>query len=357
VINILADLLHKIAEFDREETYPYSPRPSLSGPERCIRQMDYYAQGHERKPFPGRFVTVLDDSSWHEALIKDWIRKSAFQIHSEQMGVQCGMVNGKPINGHIDGIITDILGTDRLLEIKAISHFGFLDVWNGHLPLDYITQTCLYLSGVKEINPEINQGLLFIKNKNQAQYLEILIRYDGETDSAILVNMILSTGEMKTLNQIIERITQTSIEKFEEIELFREEKKLHDRPYEKDSWRCQYCPYGELCWQGWEEEFEAMKIDAVLPDEFADTCRYFMETDGHIKDMEKEKEKLKAEIKKSLKENNARKAEAGEYIITNSLQSKKSINQEKIPPVILENAMETKIFEVLRIRLKKGEKS
>ena len=352
---MIADILHKVMEFQSDESYPYSPRPSFAGPQRCIRSLDYHAQNYERKPFPGRFITVIEDSIIHEMLIKDCIQKSAFQVHSEQMEVNCGYVNGRMIKGHIDGIITDILGIDRLLEIKAISHFGFQDIWNGHLPLDYITQTFFYLKGLQEINPEIKQGLLFIKNKNQAQYLEILLQYDlVEADTGLIIEMILSTGEKKEINQVIDKVTQSSIERFEEIEIYRIEKKLHDRQYEKDHWRCQYCQYGELCGEGWEEEFEALKIDAVLPEDFGDTCKYYLETNYHIKEMEKERDKLKDEIKKILKEHEARKAEAGEYIIINTLRSRKSINQEMIPPIILEKATEIKSYEVLTINLKKG---
>jgi hypothetical protein len=354
---MLADILHKVAEFDAEENYAYFPRPSLAGTERCIRSLDYYAQEYDRKPFPGRFITVLDDSSWHEQLILDWIRKSAFQVHSEQMKVRCGQVNGQNVNGKIDGIFTDILSIDRLLEVKAISHFGFQDIWNGHLPLDYITQSFLYLKGLKEVNPEINQGLLFIKNKNQAQYLEILLQYDlVDADTGLIIEMILSTGEKKEINEVIERVTQLAIERFEEIEVYRKEKKLHDRPYQKDHWRCEYCNYGELCWEGWEEEFERRDVDTILDEDVVDLCRYYLETNLHISEMEKEKDKLKEKIKKILKENNSRKALAGDYIITTRLQSKKQIDQTLIPPQILEKATKLNNYEVLSITKRKESK-
>jgi hypothetical protein len=355
---MIAELLYKLAEqFPTEESHPYHPRPSLAGPERCIRQLDYYAQDFPRKPFPGRFMTILEDSTIHEMLIKDWIQRSAFQIHSEQMKVKCGQVDGQDMNGAIDGLITDILNIDRLLEIKAISHFGFQDIWNGHLPLDYITQTCLYLRGLKEVNPEISEALLFIKNKNQSQYLEILIHYDlVETDIALLKEMVLSTGEKKELNVVINQVTQSAIKRFEEVELYKRAKTFHERPYERDHWRCQYCPYGELCWSTYEDEFEKREIDAQLPEEFATTCKYYLETKMHIKEMEDEGDKLKVQIKETLKQANARKAEAGNYIISNRLQSKKSIDYNKIPPLILEAARQITTFEVLTINLKKGGK-
>lgn len=353
---MLADILHKIAEFDAEESHPYSPRPSISGPDRCIRQLDYYAQNWMRQPFPGRFITVLDDSSWHEQLVKDWIRKSVFELHSEQMEVICGHVSGRPMKGHIDGIITDILGIDRLIEIKAINHFSFQDTWNGHPPLDYITQTMLYLRGVKEINPDINQALLFMKNKNQSQYLEFLMTYDAEADNVLIHNMVLSTGETKDLGLMIENVTRSAIERFEEIELFRAEKKLHDRPYDRDDWHCQYCPYGDLCWAGWEDEFEAREVDVELDGAISEICRQYIEVSSKSKQIEDEKDALQDLIKKALIGANARKARAGAYVITNSLRKRKNIDKSLIPPMILEQALKESTFEVLNVRNVRKEK-
>lgn len=350
---MIADLLHKIAEFQSEETFPYSPRPSLAGPQRCIRQLDYYAQNYEKKPFPGRFITVLDDSSWHEQLIKDWIRKSAYQIHSEQMKVICGHVNGKNVIGHIDGIVTDMLGNDSLLEIKAISHFGFQDVWNGALPLDYIIQTCLYLRGLKEINPEICKGLLFMKNKNQSQYLEILIQYDlVEADVALVSEMILSTGERKEINITLDRVTFSAIEKFEEIEKFRQKKRLHDRQYKRENWHCNYCQYGELCWENWEEEFEDRIEESQLPSEYEDTLRFYLELNMHESEIKKQKEEIRDKILGEMKKLNCKKAVVGPYMATMRLQPHTSIDKDA-PEELLRRCTKTTISEILNIRKRK----
>jgi len=348
---MLAEILHKVAEFDSEENHPYHPRPSLAGPQRCIRSLDYYAQGYERKPFPGRFITVLDDSSWHEQLIKDWIRKSAYAVHSEQMEVNCGTVNGHPIKGHIDGIITDMLGVDRLLEIKAISHFGFQEIWAGNLPLDYITQTFLYLKGLEEINPDINQAVLLIKNKNQSQYLDLLLRsYPG--DVGVAVGMTLSTGERKEIYYVINGVTQSALDRFEEIEEYRSLKKLHDRQYERSHWRCQYCQYGAICWENYEEEFEARLEEGTLPEDISDGLKYYLELNGHISQMEKEKEAIRSSVLAALLSQNAKKATLNEYVVTVRLQPRTSLDKEA-PEELLKRCTKTTYSEVLNIRRKK----
>ena len=346
---MIADILHKIKEFESEESYPYSPRPSLAGPERCIRFLDYYRQGYERKPFPGRFMVVLEDSSIHEALIQDIINRSAFRLHSSQMKVECGAVNGVPIIGHIDGIVTDLFGQDRLLEIKALSHFVFQEIWAGAMPLDYIYQTCLYLRGLHEINPDIREAILLIKNKNQSQFCEIVLNYQFDADSLVIKEMVHSTGERKAINQTINNAAGSVIAKFTEVEQYASEQRLHDRQYAKDNWHCQYCPFGEECWLGWEEEIESREVDVTLPGEYADTAKYYKELGGQISDLEKEKDMVKGKLKGILQKYNAKKAIAGEYVIAHSLRSKETIDQTRIPATILEQAKVKNPVEVVTV--------
>ena len=155
---MIADIIPKLAEFERQD-YKYRPRPSNSGPERCIRQMVYHGLEVPRQPLPGRALLVFDDSSWHETLTGDWIRKSAYKLHSEQMLIEVGSL-GINLKGHIDYLITDLTGKDLLLEHKAINHFSFQRYLEGNLPLDYLTQMALYFRGLQKIQPELKDGLL-----------------------------------------------------------------------------------------------------------------------------------------------------------------------------------------------------
>ena len=79
---MLAEIIPKIAGMEQNE-WDFKPRPSSAGPERCIRQMVYHGLGFPSEPLSGRAILVFDDSSWHEELTLDWLRKSAFKIHSE----------------------------------------------------------------------------------------------------------------------------------------------------------------------------------------------------------------------------------------------------------------------------------
>lgn len=385
---MLAELLHKIKELDQQETYKYSPRPSLSGPQRCIRSLDYYAQGVQAAPFPGRALTVMEDSSFHEDLIKDQIRKSAYGLHSEQfhinipMGLPLGerkclvKINGQEcgkailagcVSGHIDGIITDMLGVDRILEIKAINHFGFQAIWNGEIPYDYIFQTTHYLEGVLEANPEIKEGLLFFKNKNQAQYLDILLRYDKEKDELTVGKMTLSTGKSRTFNQdgdlVIPEILTQSRTKFQEIEHYKIDKKLHPRQYTFDTWHCELCRWGAACWEGWEAEIQAVP-DTLNFDEDKEieaACGSLLLINERIKDFKNEKDKHEDRLKTAIRDK-ARHGKAGSYIWGLRPQFKSSLNEDKIAPEVVAAATEKKLILVfespktLKIKEPKGKK-
>lgn len=347
---MIADILHKVKAFEAEEDHPYHPRPSLSGPQRCIRYLDYYRQGYERKPFPGRFMVVLEDSTIHEMLIKDLIQKSAFTVHSEQMEVVCGYVFNNPLKGKIDGIVTDMMGVDRLLEIKALSHFGFQGIWQGEeLPLDYISQTCLYARGLFDVNPDICWAILLIKNKNQGQFLEIMLYYDFIEDYCLIDQMTLSTGETKKIDQRINNIVGDAVKKFEEVETYAQTKKLHNRQYDQDDWHCSYCQFGQVCWDGWEEEHEERKQNVVLGPEWIGTVKEYQRIKYEIGELTDQKDEINKKIKQVMGENDTNKATAGEYIITSQIQKRTSIDKTLIPPSMLPSVSKESVFEVIKV--------
>ena len=243
---MLAEIIPKLAEFERED-HEYYPRPSLSGPERCERQMVYWGLGFSGNPLPGRTIVLFDDSSWHAELTLDWLRKSVYRVHSTEMRIDCGEKYGICLQGSIDGIVTDILGKDYLLENKSINHFTFQRYWTGELPQDYMSQIALYFRGVQKINPDIHEGIILVKNKNTAQYLEFVMEY--KTDDLLIKEMINSRNEKKVINTTINNITDLAFSKFARVKKAIKDKNLPKRPYESNSWQCEYCAYNKICWE------------------------------------------------------------------------------------------------------------
>jgi len=318
---MIADIILKIAsEEGKEEEHTYYPRPSIAGPERCIRQLVYWGAGVERQPLPGRAVMIFSDSSFHEDLTGDWIRKSAYQLHSEQMQVDCGEVNGIHLIGHIDGVLTDITGTDRLFEHKAINHFTHQKYWAGEIPLDYVTQTCLYMEGAKKLT-ELKEALLLVKNKNTAQYLEFLIAY--ENGDACIINRTNSQGEVIEMGTVIPDIVDEAFSKFVLVKRHIEQKTLPPRQYDIDHWRCEYCGWNQVCWANWEAEFNELKTDEMLAGDVADMVRYYRELGGQKSEIEKEYKSLSSKIKKTMKDEGIREGKTSEYICRLRLEHRK----------------------------------
>ena len=333
---MLAEILPKVAQMDYKE-YDFRPRPSLAGPERCKRQMVMWGLGLPRSPMPGRAVMVFDDSSWHEELTADWLRKTAYQLHSQQMPVQCRPPMGM---GKIDGILTDANKVDRLLEHKAISHFSFQRLWEGPLPIDYLTQTAIYLDGLQKENPDIEEGLLLVKNKNTAQYLEYRIKY--KWDVLGVIEMVNSQEERKEVNIAIPDIYQNAINRFEEVLTHIADKHLPKRQYEMNDWHCEYCGWYGECWKNYHEEFAELRTDLILPEEFAQDIRFYQELGGQISDMEKQRKEVKKTIVGKLKEADAREGRAEDYIVRLKLEERKEFT---VPANTIEKFYVQKIKE------------
>ena len=343
---MLADLLPKIAAETQEARQPYRPRPSLAGPERCIRALTYDALGTPAASLAGRALLVFDDSSWHEQLTADWIRKSAYRLHSEQMRVDT------PVGpGQIDGILTDLLNVDRLLEHKAINHFSFDRIWKGQWPLDNLTQMALYVVGAQTMAPTITEALLLIKNKNTAQYIELLCRYDAPTDALTVVEVVRSDGERQTPGFVMERVTQAAVEKFALVEQHRTANTLPARPFEYGTeFPCGYCPWAQTCWAGYQDEFAALATDQALDQDLVDMAAYYCETRGHITEMEKEKEVVKEKIKAALDAKQMRHGKTSQYAITLSLKERAVWDEGQIPADIVVRAKKKLPYVQLDIR-------
>lgn len=355
---MIAEVILKVAGFDRfNGQIPYYPRPSYAGPERCLRSICYEAQGFPKK-LSDRFYAVLDDSSWHEELTLDILRKSSFRLHSEQMVVECGRVTHKgvpfTIRGRIDGILTDLAGVDRLLEHKAINHFTFERYSSEEFPMDYLTQTVFYFVGLSKIQPEIHEGILLIKNKNTSQYLEFFLDYDILGDILRVVEVIRSDG-IRRGGEEFKGLYRQAIERFEEVEKHRQNKTLPPRQYEPGDWHCSYCSFEEMCNFSTEEEFTSLSDIEADIHEIEPIVKRYNELSNVKKETEKFLEELKREIREAIKARGLRKASVNGYVVSLSLQKRHTLDKSLIPVEILKNAQKESLVEVLTVRASGGE--
>lgn len=356
---MLADILHKIAGMDAEGERAYAARMSSAGPDRCMRQMTYHAMGHTPDRQRGdRMWHVLDDSSWHEELSGDWIGKSAYQLHSRQLEVSIPKaltwmpdtmvtcptckkpVHAQSLHGHIDGIITDMLGKDRLFEHKALNHFTFEKYWKGEeFPEDYFAQVACYLRALLSLLPDINECVMLVKNKNTSGFLEYVMRYDSAHDTLHILSLTRHTGDTKPLNEVRPNITNAAIRKFQSVAEHATEQTLPDRPYEPSDWHCEYCPYVNTCWDSFLGEVKAYDAQVDLPSDIETTARYYKEVSASIKDQEAEKNKLAHELVTIMVRSEAKRGIVGPYTITLVTQNRSVLDMTAVP-LQLQQALE-----------------
>jgi len=348
---MIAEVILKVAGFEKGEI-PYYPRPSYAGPERCLRAICYQAQSYKRKKMADRFYAVMGDSSWHEELTLDFLRRSSFRVHSEQMAVECGELihKGAPfvIRGRIDGILTDLSGVDRLLEHKAINHFTFERYSESGFPIDYLTQMVFYIIGLSKIQPEIKEGILLIKNKNTSQYLEFLTEYDGPSDMLRVLEVVRSDGMRREGGEFPSLYTQ-AMDRFREVEKHRSRKTLPPRQYDPGDWHCSYCGFEEVCNSSYEEEFASFSMGAELM-EVEGLAKEHIRLTALKKEIEESLEGVKDQIKKTMKTLGVKQSRSNGCLISLSLQKRQSLDKSLIPYEILKDAMKENLIEVLNIR-------
>ncbi|KKK57684.1 hypothetical protein LCGC14_3052010, partial [marine sediment metagenome] len=330
-------------------------------------------------PWPNRALLVFDDSSWHEELVKDWIRKSAFTLHSEQMAVDCPMsgplvvppasrqcrickkeIKKDVLHGHMDGILTDLLENDWVLECKAINHFSFERAWKGDpWPVDYFSQTGVYIRGAQEDQPHLRKAILLVKNKNTAAFLEFILDYDREFDTLTILEMTRSDGTRAKPEFVMEKVIAQVYQKFVSIKEHVTTKSLPARPYPPgQDWPCGYCRWGQVCWDGYEKEFVQMATEKEIDQELEDICAYYLQASGDAKEMDKEADRLKDIIRNYMREKEYKSGRVGPYVVTRDLRYRTSWDEELIPPDVAALAKQKNPFEVLTIRRPKakGEK-
>jgi len=349
---MIAEVILKVAGFEKfSGQAPYYPRPSNAGPERCLRALCYEAQGYPKK-ISDRFYAIVSDSSWHEELTLDILRKSSFRVHSEQMAIECGEVihKGSPfkIRGRIDGVLTDLSGVDRLLEHKAINHFTFERYSTEQFPLDYFAQMVLYFVGLSKVQPDIREGMLLIKNKNTSQYLEFFLDYDIPRDLLRVLDVIRSDG-MRREGGEFPGLYRQAMERFEEVERRRSERTLPPRQYEPGDWQCSYCGFEEICNSSFEKEFSLFSESEEFR-EIEGYARRYAELAALKKGTEKSLDEARDEIVQAMKACRLRKAAVDGCVVSLSLQKRHGLDKSLIPYEILKNVQKEDLIEVLSVR-------
>lgn len=347
---MLVQDIMRIREAYAEERKPYRPRPSAAGPERCIRSMVYHRLDYPASPLPGRSLVVMDDSSFHEELTLDLLRKSgALRIHSEQMEVEC---RAPMTTGSIDFIIQTIDGRDVLTEHKALNHFtaeGFFakDV----LPLDYFAQMSIYAEAIcRMTGKDALPCLLLVKNKNTSAYVEFVCVYFMADDRLHVAEKVRSDGRHVTIDTDFPGIVTAACEKFDAVERYALAGTIPERQYtERNEYPCSYCQYHGECWRGWEQELDVLVQDGDLTG-MQEQIEFYAQLKAEAASAEKEAIKLQPAIKAAMKAAGIGSGRAGNYWIQLRTQQRKELDRDLIPEDMKRALTVVKTIEVLTVR-------
>jgi len=334
----------------------YRPRPSMAGPERCLRQLVYKGLHVEGTPFGTRLAMVLEDGGAHEQVSINVLQHTLFRIHSEQRPINldqalpwrsqcpsytcsvCPPINGRPrlipattLHGHLDYLGQDLFGQDHLGEHKGVVSHIFKRYWeDAKEPLDYFTQVVFYFRGLHEEGIPITDGGLLIKNKDTSAYLEFELHYDYDLDRLSIPVLTYAPGlDQRNINKTYDGLYTQAIEKFRLADQHITARTLPARLEDDDDIRCLYCPYQEPCWEGYTPT--ALTDELLLPEPLIPIATELITLEEELTLKKHRQEELKTTLIKELTVLHAHHAVAPNLDVTMTQGSQERIDQDRLP--------------------------
>jgi hypothetical protein len=158
---------------------------------------------------------------------------------------------------------------------------------------------------------------------------------------------------------VIEHICEDAAKKFAEVMRYRDVGGLPERPFEPGDFHCDYCSWGQTCWDGFVGEIDSLAEQVELEEELADTARYYKQVSAEITEQETEKKDIRKQLLEILAAKGAKSGKAGEYVISISRSTRSSIEWEDVPLLLqrqLDPYRKETPTETLRVNEKKQEK-
>jgi hypothetical protein len=352
---MFAELLLGAAQLGLRTDEPYRPRPSMAGPERCERQMVYKARGIDELAVSSRLAVVFKDGVAHEQVTLDILKTTLFDIHSEQLPIDlhgvlewlegqppyrcsvCTAAQGSPafipattLHGHIDALARDLFGIDRLVEHKGFVSHIFTRLWNqGKEPLDNFTQAVLYFRGLKEKGLAVDEGALLIKNKDTGAYLEFELRYDYDQDILHVPVMTRSPHERAEVNRSYPGLFRATIEKFRRVHVHSVTETLPDRLKDPNDVRCDYCPFQDLCWEGFVAP--PLTEHITLPPHLVPIANEWIQLERELKPKNKRCDNLKDTLMTALQKLHAESAATETDVLTIVTSTQERLDHQRLP--------------------------
>jgi hypothetical protein len=227
--------------------------------------------------------------------------------------------------------------------------YAFDELLSGRPSLDHLTQGCLYLAGLQRINPELNEALLLVKNKNTSAYCEFRFTYDPKTDRCHVVELVASEGISRALDLHYDGLVARALDKFDAVETYARRGELPPRPYRHDSWRCHYCPYAHRCWDSYPAEVRARSEATPLDPTVAPLLAEYAQAAAAKRESEAAMKRLRPQILQALEAHHTRTGLAGGYRATVTVQERPTLDESLIPEDVKQAARVMKLVETLRV--------
>ncbi len=352
---MFAELLLGAAQLGLRTDEPYRPRPSMAGPKRCERQMVYKARGVKELAVSSRLAVVIKDGVAHEQVTLDILKTTLFDIHVEQlpMGLHgvlewlegeppyrcsvCSAAQGHPVllpattlPGHIDALARDLFEVDRLVEHKGFVSHIFKRLWDQEKePLDNFTQAVLYFRGVKEKGLAVDEGALLIKNTDTGAYLEFELHYDYEQDILYVPVMTRSSHEREEVNRSYAGLFRATIEKFRRVHGHTIHATLPERLKDPNDVRCDYCPFQDMCWEGFVAP--PLMDHIALPAYLVPVANEYIQLDRELKPKNKRCQELKDTLMTAMQELHAESATTETDVLKIVSNTQERLDQKALP--------------------------
>lgn len=352
---MFAELILGAAQLGLRTDDTYRARPSMAGPERCLRQMVYKSRGLEEDRFSSRLAVIFLDGVAHETVTFDILKTTLLQIHSEQRPInlhgvlewmegqppyRCSvcsaaqqtnvMIPATTLHGHLDALARDLTDTEYLVEHKGLVSHIFKRLWDQEKePLDYLTQCVIYFRGLYEEGLTIDKGALLVKNKDTGAYLELELEYDYTEDRLHIPSIIRSPNLQESYDRTYTGLFHTAIEKFRQVHHHTVDQTLPDRLTDSDDVRCQYCPFLDLCWEDYTRS--PLTEHIRLPEGLVAVANEWIQLDRELKPKNARLDELNDQLKQALQSLSAKEAVTDTDLIRIESSTQTRVDQKKIP--------------------------
>lgn len=383
---MFAEYVNALAKSSQSrESEPYRPRPSYAGPERCIRDLVYEANGTPGALRRGRSILAMKDGKVQEEITKAWFREFGFEVKEEQSPIfiparglnpkgyfceQCEYpVPPHTLHGHIDWVakfsrtryeakkkafrrypiprpLLERLSKEtnnRLFEHKALTTYAVTRYLSGSLPWDYIVQTVIYLRAAQEIKAlKIKKASLLIKDKNSGKFLEYEILYNRKTDTATVTRRIESNGDLPAIETKLgiraKGVIRKALKKFRDVDRLHKAGRIPPRPFLFGTeFPCGWCRHEKTCWTGYLGEIRQFSGGLALSAEIDTAARFYKqlgaqigEAAADVKELKKAREDVKATIIEYLNRKKIVSGKTKNYLIEHRRKSKNGEVKERL---------------------------